>query len=156
MPLSKYTPIELPDPPRPAGNYEPWVLAGNLLFLSGQFPFANGQLRYAGAIGRELTLEQGREAARLAALNALAQIHQALGHLARVDRLVRFEGHVATAIGSDVVPKVLDGASDVFLSALGKRGHHTRAAFCATMLPLNASVEIVVTVLVARSNTIRA
>jgi len=140
--------IQLPEPPQPAGNYQPWVLTGNLLFLSGQFPIENGQLRYTGQVGAELTEEQGYAAARLAALNVLAQIHAALGGFERLETLLRVEGHIASAPGWTNAPKVLNGASDLFAAVLGKRGRHTRTAFIPGRLPLNLSVELVVTAFV--------
>lgn len=137
--------LALPAPPRPAGNYRPWILRDTLLFLSGQFPIEHGQLRYCGRVGAELSETQGREAARLAALNVLAQIHAALGGFERLDTLLRVEGHVASAPGWNNAPTVLDGASDLFVSALGDRGRHTRTAFTPAQLPLNLAVELVVT-----------
>ena len=137
--------LTLPDPPKPAGNYVPWLVCGNLIFLSGQFPIKNGQLLYTGRVGAELTEDQGYAAARLAALNVLAQIRTALGGFDRLRTLLRVEGHVASAHGWNRAPKVLDGASDLFASVLGERGVHTRAAFTPTQLPLNLAVELVVT-----------
>jgi enamine deaminase RidA (YjgF/YER057c/UK114 family) len=134
-----------PSPPKPAGNYQPWLQTGPLLFLSGQFPIENGERRFTGRVGAELTEEEGYAAARLAAVNVLAQLHAALGGLERLETLVRVEGHVASAPGWHNAPKVLDGASDLFAAVLGPRGRHTRAAFCPERLPWNLSVELVVT-----------
>jgi len=140
--------IQLPEPPQPAGNYQPWVLAGNLLFISGQFPIENGQLRFIGQVGAELTEEHGYIAARLAAVNVLAQINNALGGFTRLETLSRVEGHVASAPGWTNAPKVLNGASDLFAAVLGEHGQHTRTAFTPARLPLNLSVELVVTAFV--------
>ena len=137
--------IELPAAPEPAGNYQPWILSGKLLFLSGQFPIENGELRYTGQVGAELTEEQGYAAARLCALNALAQIRAALGGFERLDSLLRLEGHIASAPDWSNAPKVLNGASDIFLSVLGERGRHTRTAFTPQRLPWNLAIELVVT-----------
>jgi enamine deaminase RidA (YjgF/YER057c/UK114 family) len=136
--------LTLPNPPKPAGNYQPWILAGELLYLSGQFPIENGAPRYTGRIGAELTEAEGYAAARLAALNVLAQIQAALGGFERLDHLVRVEGHIASAPGWNNAPKVLDGASDLFVSVLGEPGHHTRTAFTPAQLPLNLAIELVV------------
>lgn len=136
--------LKLPSAPRPVGNYSLFVQVGSLLFLSGQFPIENGAARYTGHVGAELTEEQGYAAARLAALNVLAQIKAALGSLDRLDHLVRVEGHVASASGWNNAPKVLDGASDLFAAVLGERGGHTRAAFTPAQLPLNHAIELVV------------
>ena len=137
--------IELPAPPKPAGNYQPWIATGPLLFLSGQFPIENGQLRYTGQVGGERSEEDGYAAARLSALNVLAQIRSALGGFDRLQSLLRVEGHVASAPGWTNVPRALDGASDLFVSVLGERGRHTRTAFSPARLPLNLAVELVVT-----------
>lgn len=137
--------LVLPTPSRPAGNYVPFVDAGDLLFISGQLPIENGSLRYVGRIGDELTDADGYAAARLAALNVLAQIKAALGGFDRLKHLVRVEGHVASAPGFYNQPKVLDGASDLFAAVLGERGRHARSAFAPQQLPWNLAVELVVT-----------
>jgi enamine deaminase RidA (YjgF/YER057c/UK114 family) len=135
----------LPAAPRPAGRYQPWVIANGLLFISGQIPLIDGQLKFQGRVGAELTEAQGREASRLAALNVLAQINTALGGFDRLVTLTRVEGTVASAPDWFQQPLVLDGASELFYDVLGKRGDHARAAFGASSLPLNAPVELVVT-----------
>jgi enamine deaminase RidA (YjgF/YER057c/UK114 family) len=140
--------IELPAAPSPAGNYEPWVFAGNLLLFAGQFPIANGELRYTGQVGADLTEEQGYEAARLAALNVLAQLRAALSTFENLQSLVRVEGHIASAPNWNNAPKVLNGASDLFREVLGERGRHARTAFTPARLPLNLTIELVVTALV--------
>jgi enamine deaminase RidA (YjgF/YER057c/UK114 family) len=140
--------IQMPDPPKSAGNYQPWMLAGNTLVVSGQFPIADGQHRYTGQVGAELTVEQGCAAARLSALNVLAQIRAALGDFDRLETLLRVEGHVASAPGWTNAPRVLNGASDLFVAVLGERGRHARTAFTPARLPWNLSVELVVTGLV--------
>lgn len=137
--------LELPDAPKPAGNYAATVRAGNLLFISGQFPIENGRLRYVGRVGAERSEADGYAAARLAALNVLAQIRSAIGGFERLEQLVRVEGHIASAPGWNNAPKVLDGASDLFVAVLGERGRHTRTAFTPETLPLNLTVELVVT-----------
>ena len=137
--------LELPAAPKPAGHYAAFVRAGSLLFISGQLPVASGELRYTGRVGAELTEEEGCAAARLAALNVLAQIKSALGGFERLEKLVRVEGHVASAPGWNHAPRVLDAASDLFATVLGERGVHARAAFSPGELPLNAAVELVVT-----------
>ena len=140
--------LKLPPAPKPAGNYSAFVRAGDLLFISGQLPIEDGALRYPGRVGAELTEEQGMAAARFAALNVLAQIRAALGGFERLQHLVRVEGHVAAAIGWHHSPKVLDAASDLFVTVLGEKGRHARAAFNSQSLPSNAAVELVVTVAV--------
>ncbi len=137
--------LSLPDPPRPAGNYEPWVIRDRWLYISAQVPIENGQRRYTGRVGAELSVEEGRAAARLTALNVLAQIRDALGGFDRLERLVRVEGHVASASGGPNTPHVLDAASDLFVSVLGERGRHARTAFTPDYLPYNLTIELVVT-----------
>jgi len=134
--------ITLPAPPKPVATYIPAVLAGELLFLSGVIPFRDGQLVFEGKLGRELTVEQGYEASRLALLNALAIIRQELGTLDRVKRVVRLTGHVASAEGFVQHPAVINGASDLLVKIFDEAGKHARVALGAAELPLNAPVEI--------------
>jgi enamine deaminase RidA (YjgF/YER057c/UK114 family) len=117
---------------------------GNLLFVSGQFPIGNCTVKYTGRIGAELSEKDGYSAARLAALNVLAQIQWALGSLDHIDHLIRVEGHVASAPGWNNATRVLDGASDLFTAVLGERGRHARAAFTPPQLPMGLAVELVV------------
>ncbi|MDE3036674.1 MAG: RidA family protein, partial [Nitrospirota bacterium] len=98
--------LELPSPPKPVATYVPAVLAGELLFVSGVLPVRDGRLLQEGKLGRELTVEQGYESARLAVLNALAIVRQELGTLDRVRRVVRLVGHVASAEGFVQQPAV--------------------------------------------------
>lgn len=134
--------ITLPAPPKPVATYIPAVLAGDLLFLSGVIPFRDGTLVFEGKLGRELTVNQGYEAARIAILNALAIIRQELGTLNRVKRIVRMTGHVASADGFVQHPAVINGASDLLVKVFGDAGRHARVALGAAELPLNAPVEI--------------
>ena len=146
--------LKLPVPPKPAGNYQPWRRAGQLLYLSAQFPIENGQLRYTGQVGADLTEAEGYAAARLAALNVLAQIQSALGGFDQLETLARVEGHVASANGWLNAPRVLDGASDLFVAVLAERGQHTRATFTPARLPLNLTVELVVTAVIRQTPTL--
>lgn len=134
--------LRLPDPPEPAANYKPFIRAGNLLFISGQLPVVRGEVRYRGAVGLDLTEEEGYEAAKLCALNVLAQIKAALGSLQRLEVLIRVEGYVNSAPGWTDQPKVLNGASDLFAQVLGDKSGHTRIALGHNTLPLNAAVEV--------------
>ncbi len=134
--------IELPPPPQPLAIYVPAVLAGDLLFLSGVLPMRDGQLVFSGKLGRDLTIAQGMEAARLALLNALAIAKQALGTLDRVTRVVKVVGHVASAEGFVQQPQVLNGASDLLVEIFGEAGRHARVAVGAAELPRGAPIEI--------------
>lgn len=136
--------LELPVPPPPAGAYEPYVLDRGVGWLSAQVP-PKGHAFATGRVGAELTPEQGHEAARLAALNALARIHQALGGFDRLRTLLRVEGHVASVDTFRDQPRVVDGASELFLAVLGDRGRHARTAFAPPRLPWDVSIELAIT-----------
>jgi enamine deaminase RidA (YjgF/YER057c/UK114 family) len=134
--------IELPPPPQPLATYVPAVRAGDFLFLSGVLPMRDGQLAISGKLGRDLTVEQGMEAARLALLNALAIAKQELGTLDRITRVVKVTGHVASSEGFVQQPQVLNGASDLLVAIFGDVGRHARVAVGAAELPRGAPVEI--------------
>ncbi|WP_257878100.1 RidA family protein [Ralstonia pickettii] len=135
--------LALPDPPKPLGSYTAVNQAGHLLFISGQLPLAEGKVVWQGQIGRHLTLEEGRRAAELAALNVLAQIHAHLGGFERLDHIVRLEGHVTSADGWLQQPAVIDGASDFLADVLGPRAGHARAVYSHFQQPANAAVILV-------------
>lgn len=138
--------IVLPEPPRPAGHYQPVICRFGIGFVSGQFPFRDGELAHAGRVGVEITPEEGRECAEIAAANVLAQIRAALGGWERFGGLCRMDGHVASAVDFLKQPAVLDSASELFVRALGPElGAHARTAFHAARLPLDAPVELAVT-----------
>ena len=141
--------LELPQAPKPVATYVPAVRAGELLFLSGVLPMQNGQLAFTGKLGRELTVAQGAEAARVAVLNALAIAKQELGTLDRIVRVVKVVGHVASAEGFTDQPRVLNGASDLLVEVFGEVGRHARVAIGAVELPRGAAVEIEVILQVA-------
>lgn len=137
--------IVLPIPPAAVGAYAPIVVRRGFGFVSGQFPIRDGQLAYQGRVGLELTVDEGQDACRIAALNVLAQIAYVTNDFAGLDGLLRLDGYVASADTLRDQPKVLDAASRLFVEALGKRGHHARTAFAMTRLPLDAPVELAVT-----------
>ena len=134
--------ITLPPAPKPVATYVPAVRAGDLLFLSGTGPFKDGSIAFAGKLGKDLTVEQGYEAARLTLLNALAMVRQELGTLDRVTRVVRLTGHVASAEGFTQQPAVINGASDLLVQIFGEAGRHARLALGAAELPLNMAIEL--------------
>ncbi|SDR24336.1 RidA family protein [Paraburkholderia tuberum] len=136
--------LELPSPPQPLGSYTAVSEAGNLLFISGQVPLSDGKMVYSGRVGENLTLEEGRKAAQLAALNVLAQISRHLGGFERLHHIVRVEGHVSSADGFYGQPAVVDGASDLFAAVLGDKAGHARSAFSHSQGPADAAVVIVV------------
>jgi enamine deaminase RidA (YjgF/YER057c/UK114 family) len=134
--------IVLPTAPKPVANYVPAVRVGELLFTSGVLPMKEGKLAYEGKLGKDLTVEEGQESARLALLNALAVVKQETGSLDCVVRVIRLTGHVASAPGFVQQPTVLNGASDLLVAIFGEVGRHTRAALGAAELPLNSPIEL--------------
>jgi len=133
--------IELPEAPRPVANYVPFKTAGEFVFISGQIPVAAGELTCRGLVGRDVTLDDAREAARLCAVNILSVVKAAAGELSCVQAL-RLEGFVASAEGFRDQAAVLNGASDLLVEVLGEAGRHTRFAVGAPELPLGAAVEV--------------
>lgn len=134
--------ISLPEAPEPVGSYRPWKLSGNLLFISGQLPMVSGKLMDTGKLGLNIDVEKGREAARLAALNALAQAKAALGNLDQITQCVRIAGFINSAPGFTDHPAVLNGASDLLVEVFGEKGRHTRVAVGVCELPMDAPVEV--------------
>jgi enamine deaminase RidA (YjgF/YER057c/UK114 family) len=134
--------ITLPTPAAPAANYVPFVIAGGLLTISGQLPMENGALAVKGKLGGGVSLEDGQRAARLCAINILAQAQAALGDLGRIKRCVRLGGFVASTPDFIEQHKVVNGASDLIASILGEAGIHARAAVGTAALPLDAAVEV--------------
>lgn len=134
--------INLPAPPKPLGAYVEAVQAGNLLFLSGTLPTEGGVPRFVGRIGEELSIEDGRSAAHLAALNALALAKQHLGSLDKVARVVRLTVSLATAPGFRDHPKVADAASELLASVFGRDKMSTRMVSGVATLPLGAPVVV--------------
>lgn len=135
--------IELPAPAAAATNYVPFRLSGSLLIVSGQLPMVEGKVRYRGKLGAELGLEEGQAAARLCAVNILAQAKAACaGDLERITGLLRLGGFVACTPDFTDHPKVVNGASDLMVELLGEAGRHARAAVGVPSLPLDAAVEV--------------
>ena len=134
--------LTLPVPSPPVGTYVPAVRVGDLLFLSGVVPSRAGQIVLQGKVGRDLSKEEGYEAAKVSLLNALANIRQATGSLDRVQRIVRMTGYVASQEGFREQPYVLNGASDLLVAIFGEAGRHARAAVGVAELPLGVSVEL--------------
>ncbi len=134
--------INLPAPNAPVANYAPYVLSGPTLYISGQISNgANGVVK--GKLGATLTIDEGAAAARLCAINLLAQINRALdGDLDRVKRIIKLGGFVNCTTDFEDQPKVINGASDLMVAVFGDAGRHARAAVGAQSLPLGAAVEI--------------
>ncbi|HKD23121.1 MAG TPA: RidA family protein [Rhizomicrobium sp.] len=134
--------ITLPTPPAPVASYVPFVVSGNLVFISGQVTIAADGLKYVGTVGKELSLEDGKAAARLCAVNVLAQVKAAAGDLDRVKRCVKVTVFVNAIPGFAQHPEVANGASDLFVEVFGDAGRHARAAVGAGSLPRNVAVEV--------------
>lgn len=135
--------IELPEPPKPVASYVGFVRHGDLLFVSGQLPIVGGVVSKTGLLGRDVTVEQGAEAARVCAINLLAQANVACeGDLERIVRCVRMGVFVASMPDFTDHPKVANGASDLMVAVFGDKGAHARAAVGVATLPLNACVEV--------------
>lgn len=135
--------ITLPEAAAPAANYVPYVISGNLLYLSGQLPIEGGKIAVTGLLGADVPLEDGQRAAQLCAINILAQAKAALGgDLGRITRVIKLNGFVASAPGFVEQHLVINGASNLIADILGDAGKHARAAVGMAALPLNAAVEI--------------
>jgi len=138
--------IELPPPPSPMGAYVPAVVAGDLVFVSGQLPRWGDELRFTGKVDSELSVDKACEAMRLAALNAVSVLQAEIGELDRVVRIVKLKGSVASSAGFVGQPQVVNAASDVMIEVFGDKGRHARMAVGVAELPACAcaAVELIV------------
>ncbi len=136
--------LTLPTPPPAVGFYVPVLRTGNLVVTSGQLPFMGKELAFTGKVGERLHEEDGKNAARICAVNALSQIKSCLGSLDHVRQIVRVEGYVQSAPNFHGQPAVLNGASELFVMLFGDAGRHTRVALGVSEMPLNAAVQLAV------------
>lgn len=134
--------LSLPEAPAPVANYVPYLISGELLFISGQVSKAPDGTMITGRLGDGLSIEDAQRAARYCALNILAQAKAALGSLERIAQVLRLTGFVSSSPESDDQPKVINGASDLMVDVLGDAGRHTRAAVGVAALPAGCAVEI--------------
>ncbi len=135
--------IELPEPAAPAANYIPFVVTGNLVFVSGQVTVWNGELRYIGRLGEDMDIDEGYRAARLCGLNLIAQAKAAAkGDLNKIKQVVKLGGFVNSTADFTDHPKVINGASDLMAEVFGEAGKHARFAVGAPSLPLGVAVEV--------------
>jgi enamine deaminase RidA (YjgF/YER057c/UK114 family) len=135
--------LELPQVLPPQFTYVPYVRTGNLVFISGQVCQWNGERHFIGKLGREFQVEQGQEAARMCALNVLAQLNVAIdGDLDRVVQFVNVRGFVNSTPDFLYHPQVINGASDLFVQVLGDAGRHSRTALGVSALPYDVAVEV--------------
>lgn len=128
--------------PAPVATYIPAIKEGNLVFTAGQVPLTDGAIQYAGKVGKDLTLEDGKKAAELCALNCLRVIKTVVNNLDEIERIVKVTVFVNSADGFTHQPKVANGASDFLVTIFGEAGRHVRSAVGVNELPLNSAVEI--------------
>jgi enamine deaminase RidA (YjgF/YER057c/UK114 family) len=138
--------LSLPEAPKPVAAYIPAKQTGSLVFTAGQLPMVNGELISKGLLGQDVEIDEANKAARICALNALAAIKGVIGDLDRIKQIVRVVGYVASVPTFTQQPAVVNGASELLLEIFGENGKHARSAVGIAVLPLNASVEIELTV----------
>lgn len=138
--------LSLPPAPAAAGSYVPTVRTGNLLYCAGMICLVNGQMTHVGKVGKEQTVDAGKQAAQVCALNTLAIIKAAVGSLDRVARVVFVSGFVNAVDGFSDSPAVINGASDLFVAVFGEAGKHARAAVAVNGLPRGSTTEVQVVV----------
>ncbi|KJR97075.1 MAG: endoribonuclease [Peptococcaceae bacterium BRH_c4a] len=134
--------ITLPVAPKPLAAYVPAVLADRYVYTSGQIPIVDGDLKFKGRVGSDLTEAQGYEAAKICAVNCLSAIKELIGSLDNIERIVKVSGFVNSAQGFASQPKVVNGASELLGEVFGEAGRHARAAVGVSELPMNAAVEV--------------
>jgi len=132
----------LPEPPQPLAAYVPALLAGDLVFTAGQIPVSKGHLKYTGKLGADVTLEEGKKAAEICALNCLSAVKGVIGELKRIEQVIKLSVFVNSADGFTDQPAVANGASELMEKIFGQNGMHARSAVGVNELPKNASVEI--------------
>jgi enamine deaminase RidA (YjgF/YER057c/UK114 family) len=138
--------LSIPDTQKVVALYVPAKVAGNLVFTAGQLPMVNGEIISKGLLGQDVEIEDASKAARICILNALAAIKGVIGDLDRIKQIVRVVGYVASVPTFTQQPAVVNGASELLLEIFGENGKHARSAVGMAVLPLNASVEIELTV----------
>lgn len=139
--------LSLPEVPAPVAAYVPAVRAGNWVYVSGQTPFRDGKLRVKGKVGKDVTLEDAYEEAKQCALNIMAAVNSVAGSLDNVERIVKLVGFVASTPDFTDAPKVVNGASELFVQVFGDKGKHARSAVGVAALPLDCCVEVEAVVL---------
>lgn len=135
--------IEIPEPAAPVANYVPFVAVGKLVFISGQVPLVDGKPQFLGKVGATFSVEEGQKAARVCAINLIAQMKAAAGgDLDKVKQVVRLGGFVNSTPEFIDQPKVVNGASDLMVEVFGDKGRHCRTAVSAGGLPIDVAVEV--------------
>ena len=134
--------ITIPEPVKPLAAYIPAMQVGNLVMTSGQVPISSGAVKYQGKVGRDLSEEEGKEAAKLCAINCLSAVKSVIGNLDKIKRVLKLTVFIASAEGFTAQPKVANGASELIGEIFGEAGKHVRSAVGVSELPLNSAVEI--------------
>jgi enamine deaminase RidA (YjgF/YER057c/UK114 family) len=138
--------IQLPEPPKPLAAYIAAKQTGNLVFTAGQLPMVNGNLIATGLLGRDIEVEAAKAAAQTCVINALSAVKGVIGDLDKIKQIVRVVGYVASVPEFTQQPAVVNGASELLLEIFGEAGRHARSAIGVAVLPLNAAVEVELTV----------
>ena len=134
--------LSLPEAVKPVAEYIPAKLVGSLVYCSGQGPVKDGKMVFLGRVGKEVTIEEGYQAAQICALNCLAAIKTAIGSLDRIDEIVSLRGFVNSDLDFFRQPEVINGASELMVKIFGEKGKHARCALGVSSLPFNTSVEL--------------
>ena len=134
--------ISLPTPPKPAGSYIPVVVSKSWAFVSGQIPIKDGKVAFIGKVPTSQSIENAQKAAKLCAINALAQLKAELGDLDRIQKIIKVSGFVNSEQDFSEHPKVINAASDFLYDVFGEKGKHSRIAIGANSLPLDSTVEL--------------
>lgn len=134
--------IKVPEVPKPLAAYVPGVIDEDKVYTSGQLPMANGELKFKGRLGEDISAEDGYEAAKQCAVNCLGVIKSLIGDLDRVQKVIKVTGFVNSAADFEAQPKVVNGASELFAVAFGEAGAHARSAVGVAALPLGAPCEV--------------
>ena len=135
--------VTLPDAPSPLGAYIPVKVVGNLAFCSGVLPMKDGEITCKGKVGTDVSIDEGKDAAKQCAINVLANLKATLGKLDAVKGVVRIEGYINSSQGFTSQPQVLNGASEFFAEVFGDAGKHSRMVVGVNELPLDAVIELV-------------
>jgi len=134
--------ISIPEAPKPVAAYVPAVKIDKYVYTAGQIPFVEGKLKYKGKLGKDLSVEEGYEAAKICAINCLSAVKSLIGNLDNIEKIVKVTGFVNSAPGFNEQPKVVNGASEFLGEVFGEKGAHARSAVGVNELPLDAPVEI--------------
>jgi enamine deaminase RidA (YjgF/YER057c/UK114 family) len=134
--------MELPNPPEPAAQYVPAVVCGELVFVAGQTPKDGTRLLYKGKVGRNLSIDEGKEAAKICAMRCISAVKGAIGDLDRVERIAQITGYVNSTDDFEKHSLVINGASELLEKVFGEKGKHSRVAVGMNSLPGNAAVEL--------------